>query len=327
MAQDTLLVVEDNDVLREGLRDMLTFEGFTVVIARNGAEAVEKMETCQPELILSDIAMPFMDGYQFYEFVRKHQEWVTIPFIFLTALADQADILISKNLGVDDYLTKPLNREELVTTIRSRLGRSRQLQVGQLKQAYLASLTALANAVDLRDRYMSGHIEHVTAYCLLLARTLGWSERAIEPLHFAAILHDIGKLHIREATLFKSLPLNEEEWKEIRRHPVVGAEMLRDVPYLADIIPIVRHHHEHWNGRGYPDGLSGEAIPEGARILSVADTLDAMTSDRPYSRARTLESALQEIVRLSGQKYDPMVVEALQKAYRLGQIHLIAAKR
>lgn len=321
------MIVEDNDVLREGLRDMLSFEGYSVVTARNGVEAIEKLETCQPELILSDIAMPFMDGYQFYEFVRKRPEWVTIPFIFLTALADQADILISKNLGVDDYLTKPLNREELVTAIRSRLGRSRQLQVGQLKQAYLASLTALANAVDLRDRYMRGHIEHVTAYCLLLAHVMGWSDRAIEPLHFAAIMHDIGKLHIREATLFKSTPLNEEEWREIRRHPVVGAEMLRDVPYLAEIIPIVRHHHEHWNGAGYPDGLSGEAIPEGARILAVADTLDAMNTDRPYSKARTLEGAYREIIELSGKKYDPAVVEALKKAWISGQIQTIAARR
>jgi putative two-component system response regulator len=326
MAEETLLIVEDNDVLRDGLHDMLTYEGFSVVTARNGREALALLKSITPELIVSDITMPVMDGLDFYRAVREQPTWVTIPFIFLTARADPKDFLVGRNLGVDDYLTKPINREELVTAVRSRLARSRQIQVAQLQQAYLGSLTALANAVDIRDRYTVGHVERVTAYAVTLAQYLGWKERQIEVLRFGSILHDIGKLHVSEATLFKKTPLTDEEWEEIKRHPVIGAEMIRNIPYLIEAIPIVRHHHEQWNGKGYPDGLAGDAIPEGARIVKLADTIDAMMTDRPYAPAIPLEKVACEIHLLSGKVYDPKVVEAFQHTWETGQIQAIATK-
>jgi putative two-component system response regulator len=313
--KETLLIVEDNHTLREGLRDMLLFEGFNVLIAGNGQEALDQMSTISPDMIISDIAMPVMDGFTFFQQVRSRSDWLTIPFVFLTARGDREDVLTGKNLGAEDYLVKPLTREELLAAVRARLARSHELRMAQLQQAYEASLTLLANAIDLRDPYTRGHIERVTDYSLILADQLGWQGRRLEHLRFGAILHDIGKIFINEASLFTGRPLNSDDWYEIRRHPITGSEMIKDLHFLAPAVPIVRHHHERWDGGGYPDGLAGKAIPIAARIVAVADSFDAMTIDRPYRRARSLETAYQEIVRLSGSQFDPEVVKAFQHAW------------
>ena len=324
MNEETLLVVDDNQALREGLIEMLTYEGFTVLTAANGQEALRRMEKAIPDLILSDISMPVMDGYAFFSAVRSRSDWVTIPFIFLTARSDREDVLTGKNLGAEDYLVKPLSREELVTAIRSRLTRSHQVQVAQVQQAYLASLTALANAIDLRDRYARGHIERVTAYALALAPALEWPAWRLDHLRFGAILHDIGKIHITETTLFKPGNLNQEEMTEIKRHPVTGSEMIRDIPYLMPVVPIVRHHHERWDGGGYPDGLAGDEIPLGARIIALADAFDSMTSERSYSPARPLPNAYNEVLCCAGKQFDPAVVAAFEIAWSESQIQPIA---
>jgi putative two-component system response regulator len=323
MANETLMVVDDNEALREGLSEMLSFEGFTVVTSENGLEALEKMQVISPDLIISDITMPQMDGYSFFSAVRSRPEWVTIPFIFLTARAEREDVLAGKNMGAEDYLVKPLSREELVTAVRARLARSRQLEMAQLQQAYEASLTALANAIDLRDRYTRGHVERVTSYAMIIASCMDWPEWRVEQLRFGAILHDIGKIHIRETTLFKAAPLTEEEWEEIKKHPINGAEMIKDIPYLSNAVSIVRHHHERWDGKGYPDRLAGEKIPIDARIVAVADAFDAMTTERPYSPRHDLEEAYEEILNCSGKQYDPQVVEAFRIAWDSGELHKI----
>jgi putative two-component system response regulator len=323
MPNETILIVEDNYILRDGLREMLSYEGFDVLTAANGKDALQEMSGLSPDLILSDIAMPEMDGFDFFHAVRSRPDWVTIPFIFLTARAEREDVLTGKNLGAEDYLVKPLSREELVMAVRARLVRSRQIRMAQLKHAYQASLTALANAIDLRDRYTRGHVERVTAYALTLATELGWPGWQLEHLRFGAILHDIGKIHINETTLFKPTPLTAEEWVEMKKHPITGAEMIKDIPYLAPAVPVVRHHHERWDGRGYPDELAGEDIPIGARIVAVADTFDALTSERPYSRAHSLSETYEEILSCSGKQYDPKVVEAFKKAFNHGRFQAI----
>ncbi len=323
---ETLLIVEDNNVLREGLREMLTFEGFMVLTAANGLEALHQMKTASPDLILSDISMPEMDGYAFLDAVRARQEWITIPFIFLTARGAKEDMLAGKNLGAEDYLVKPLNREELVTAVRSRLARSRQIQMAQLQKAYEDSLTALANAIDLRDPYTRGHVERVTEYSLVIATKLGWQERRLEHLRYGAILHDIGKIHISDSTLLKVTRLTQEEWLEIKRHPVMGAVMVKDIPYLAPAVPVIRHHHERWDGSGYPDGLAEEQIPLGARIVAVADSFDAMTTYRVYGKARTLQEGYEEILRCANHQYDPAVVAAFQSAWNEREIQRIYEK-
>ena len=314
MSALTLLIVEDHDILREGLQLLLETEGYCVVAAMHGQDALRQMENITPDLILSDISMPEMDGYSFYEAVRARPEWVAIPFIFLTARGDRNDVFTSRKLGVEDYLVKPIQRHELITTIRSRLERSQQLMLAQLQQAYETSLIMLANAIELRDKYTRGHVDRVMEFTVLIAEKLGLSSIQISSFRFGAILHDIGKIYIREGVLRKAGQLNHLEWNEMKRHAEIGANLLRNVPYLSGAIPIIRHHHERWDGQGYPDGLAGEAIPLGARIVAVADTYDAMTTERVYHNENTPEQAIEEIRTGSGTRYDPVVVEAFLSA-------------
>lgn len=323
MTQETILIVEDNPVLREGLQEMLELEGFKVLTASNGKEALAEMSGNNPDLILSDIAMPEMDGYAFFRAVRERPEWVTIPFVFLTARGEKEDVLTGKDMGAEDYLIKPVTREDLITVVNSRLERAHQLHVAQLQRAYETSLTVLANAIEVRDLYTRGHVERVMAYSFAIAEFLA---EGVDPdqLRFGAMLHDIGKLHIRETILRKPGPLSPEEWGEIRQHPRTGAEMIKDIPFLSPALLVIRHHHEWWDGSGYPDGLSGEAIPLAARIVAIADGFDAMTTERPYSSARDLETAYQAIVACAGTRYDPQVVEAFKRAWASGRIQEIS---
>jgi putative two-component system response regulator len=326
MNQEIILIVEDNPILREGLQEMLELEGLRVFTAVNGRRALEEMDEITPDLILSDIAMPEMDGYEFFRAVRERPEWVTIPFIFLTARGEHEDILAGKDLGAEDYLVKPVTRDDLVTVVNSRLARSHELRVAQIQQAYETSLAVLANAIEVRDQYTRGHVERVMAYAFAIADHLNGENLDRDQLRFGAMLHDIGKIHIRESTLTKKEALAPEEWEEIKLHPSTGAEMIKDIPYLLPAIPVVRYHHERWDGQGYPQGLAGEDIPLVARIVSVADGFDAMTTERPYSSARSPEQAFAEIVDGDGTRYDPMVVNAFNKAWQAGIIHSIAVK-
>jgi putative two-component system response regulator len=320
MVKETLLIVEDNLALREGLCDILSYEGYEVLSAENGLEALEQLQTTLPDLILSDIAMPGMDGIAFFNQVRSHPAWISIPFIFLTARGEKDDIMNGRNLGAEDYLIKPLSRDELLTTVRARLVRSRQLRVAQLQKAYEASLTALANSIERRNHYTQGHVDRVTAYAIAMANRIEWRDRSLEQLRLGAILHDIGKIQIRESILFKTSPLTGEEWEEIRRHPTSGADMIKHIPFLVQAIPVVRHHHERWDGKGYPDKLAGGAIPLGARIVAIADSFDAMTSQQPYRSAISLQTAYDEVVEESGKQFDPELVAAFQLCWQAGEI-------
>jgi putative two-component system response regulator len=326
MSQETILIVEDNPILREGLQEMLELDGYEVFTAANGQQALDEMAEYKPDLILSDIAMPVMDGYQFFRAVRARTEWVSIPFIFLTARGEHEDVLAGKDMGVEDYLVKPVTREDLVTVVNSRLERSHELRVVQLQQAYETSLAVLANAIEVRDQYTRGHVERVMGYAFAIADHLNSDQVNSDQLRYGAMLHDIGKIHIRETTLCKQDSLSSVEWSEIQMHPTTGAEMIKDIPYLLPAMPAVRYHHERWDGRGYPEGLKGEDIPLVARIVAVADAFDAMTTRRPYSTARSLDQAQQEIINGSGSRYDPSVVEAFQKAWELNQIQAIATR-
>ncbi len=323
---ETLLVVEDNPELRDGLWEMLSLAGYRVLTASNGGEALHQMEVLSPDLILSDITMPEMDGYEFYRRVRERPDGVAIPFIFLTARGDRQDVIKGKNLGVEDYLIKPVTRADLLMAVQSKLTRFRQLQLAQLQQAYRTSLILLANAVEQRDQYTRGHIERVTDYSIAIAEMLGWKGKRLEELRYGAILHDIGKLLIDPRIWMKTGPLSLEERKEVNQHTLKGAEMIREIPYLHSSINAIKHHHERWDGKGYPDGLAGEAIPMEARIIAVTDSLDAITTTRPYHAAAPMEKARDEILHCAGTMYDPRTVNAFQLAWEQGTILKIAQK-
>jgi putative two-component system response regulator len=323
MAGETILLVEDNQVLREGLKVLLEQERYTVVTASHGKEALHQMNAIVPDLILSDIIMPELDGYGFFEAVRGRQEWISVPFIFLTARRDRRYILAGMQLGAEDYLLKPVAPDELLTAIRSRLARSQQLLLAQLEASYEASLIVLANAIEVRDAYTRGHVERVMNYAVAVAGQLGWSGEQIHFLRIGCILHDVGKINIPESVLNKKGPLTESEWVEMKRHPASGADLVKDIHYLAPAIPVILYHHERWNGKGYPQGLAGEDIPLSARIIAVADSFDAMTTLRPYRGVLSPEQSRQEILNGSSSQYDPAVVEAFMRAWSAGRIEQI----
>jgi putative two-component system response regulator len=323
MASETILIVEDNRVLLDGLKDLLEGEEYQVFCASTGLEGLERMETHAPDLILSDVIMPEMDGYEFFEVVRSKPEWVSIPFIFITARRERESLFTGKKLGAEDYLLKPISPDELLTTVRSRLSRSQQLMLLQLTQAYEASLIVLANAIEVRDPYTRGHVERVMNYSLEIAGYLNLTPMQMHDLRFGSILHDIGKIQISETILNKKGPLTKGEWEEMKKHPNMGVELIDGIHYLSPAIPVIQNHHERWDGSGYPAGRSGKDIPLVARIAAVADSFDAMTSQRPYRPAMTSGQACQEIKDGCDGLYDPQVVEAFQSAYASGKIQAV----
>jgi putative two-component system response regulator len=323
VAGETILLVEDSQILREGLHALLEQERYRVLTAVHGLDALGQMKDNLPDLILSDIVMPEMDGYAFFEAVRQNPEWISIPFIFLTARRERQSVLAGKKLGADDYLLKPVSPDELLIVIRARLVRTQEIRLVQIQESYEASLSVLANAIEVRDPYTRGHIERVRDYALAIAEELGWPRSNLNHLRFGSILHDIGKINISEQILNKNAPLEPSEWAEMEKHPSLGVDLIKEIPYLAQTIPVILYHHERWDGDGYPFGLQGEEIPEGARITAVADSFDAMTRVRPYRRPLTPDQAQTEIVTCSGQKYDPAVVEAFQRAWDAGRIQAI----
>ncbi len=315
-----LLVVEDDPAMRVAFRDVLEGAGYRVLAAPNGEIALELLHSHRPSLILSDISMPVMDGYKLFESVRMIPGGTTIPFIFLTARGTREDIFAGKSLGADDYITKPVTTRELLAAVKARLARSDELMVAQLQNAYKESLFVLASAIEARDQYTHEHMHRLNAYAQALAEEMGWGDLERDSLEFGAILHDIGKIYIPESVLQKADELSPEEWVDMKKHPEVGARMVRDIPYLASAVPMILHHHEQWDGSGYPDGLQSTEIPEGARLLAVADSFDAMTSDRPYRKALKANEAYQEIVSRSETQFDPLVVEALDRCWHNGVI-------
>jgi len=320
MAEEIILLVEDSDVLRQGLKSLLEQENYTVITGGNGIEALARMESTIPNLILADILMPEMDGYDLFEAVRSRPEWISIPFIFLTARRERRHILAGKRLGAEDYLLKPISPEDLLTAIRSRLGRSQQLLLAQLQESYEASLIMLANAIEVRDPYTRGHVERVMNYAQTIAEYLGWTANDINILRFGSILHDIGKINISEAILRKEGKLSDEEWIEMKKHPEMGVELVHGIHYLDLAVPVILYHHERWNGSGYPLGLKEEDIPVMARIVAIADSFDAMTTERPYRKELTPEQAFNEVVSGRGTQYDPLIVDAFRHAWEAVKI-------
>jgi putative two-component system response regulator len=318
-----VMIVDDSPILRETLAAILELEGFQIIQAEDGLQALEIMEAEQPDIVLSDLSMPGMDGVAFFQAVRARSEWVNIPFIFLTAYGGQYETAMARELGVEDFLVKPVNFDELTSTIRNRLQNSRQTRELMLQRAYQDSLVALANTIETRNPHTRGHVERVAALAELLAGYLGWPELAVVQLRFAAILHDIGKLRVTTQILTKPSPLTEEEWAEVRQHPLHAAEMLKGIPYLNPASLIIRHHNERWDGQGYPDGLAGEAIPSGARLLAIANAFDAMLCERPYRSAFSSEEAYGEILAGEGSRYDPALLAVFRQAWQEGRLQAL----
>jgi putative two-component system response regulator len=309
LVNNTILVVEDNIDMRDIIVRTLSIEGFQVEEARNGAEAIEKIKNNKPDLIISDINMPQVDGLEFYRSLRKNPSWITIPFIFLTSDTSPSTIQTGRELGVEDFLTKPIDNGDLVNIVNARLLRAAELKVAHIGQAYLDTVKVLANSIEERDPYTHGHVERVAQYARSMAQNLGWPEENLRWLEFGARLHDVGKIIIPDHVLKKGGPLSPEEWDLMKQHPLVGAKIIRDIKHLSACLPYILYHHERWDGSGYPHQLRGFNIPIEGRLLAIADVYDALTTARPYHPARPKDEVITFLKLKSGKAFDSDLVE------------------
>lgn len=332
--QHRILVVDDEAHVRSMIAATLERQGFEVQLASSGREAMEALDQGSFELILTDIVMQEGNGLALLE--RIHSLNPNLPVIMVTAIHDISVAIDSMRRGAYDYLLKPFEREHLVSTVERALDHRQALQeshtyqqnleqvvrartemlrqaMEDLEHSYDVTLEALGDALDLKDSETEGHSKRVTAYTIALARAMGISPAEIKVIARGAFLHDIGKMAIPDEILRKPGKLTLEEQEIMREHCARGYHILRKIPFLSEAAEIVYTHQEHHDGSGYPRGLSGAAIPIGARIFAVADTLDAITSDRPYRTARSFEAARDEIIRCTGTQFDPAVVEVYLK--------------
>ncbi len=308
---DVVLVVDDEAVNRKLVQALLSSRGYRVEEASNGEEAVSKVRALRPDLILLDIMMPRLDGLQTCRILKQDEETRLIPVVLLTALAALDDRVTGIEAGADDFLTKPFNAVELLARVRS-LIHVKHLN-DQLERTE-GILFTLAAAVEAKDPYTGRHLRRLVEYAGRISQALALPPRAERINEYGAILHDIGKIGVPEAILNKPGKLTPEEFAIIKQHPEIGERICQPLRFGPEIGPIVRGHHERWDGGGYPDGLAGEAIPLGARIVAVADSFDAMTTDRPYRKALPLEQVWETLRTGAGTQWDPAVVDAFISA-------------
>jgi len=328
---DRILVVDDEEPIREIVASMLGTAGHVCKQAGSGMEALAVLNSGEEfELMLSDLMMADLDGIGLLE--RTKEKYPDMPVVMVTAVHDISVALAAIRNGAYDYLLKPFEREQLLNTVSRALenrrlklenrtyqtnleslvkARTDQLQAAMhnLERSYDITLEALGDALDLKDAETEGHSRRVTLFTIAIAQALGMPREQIAVIARGAFLHDIGKMAIPDAILRKPAKLTPEEVSIMQEHAYRGYQMLKKIPFLTEASDIVYSHQERFDGTGYPRGLRGNEIPLGARIFSIADTLDAITSDRPYRPAQSLKAAREEIARWAGKQFDPEIVK------------------
>ncbi len=319
-----VLIVDDEYAGRETLQSILEGEGYRLEMAENGTQAIEKARQFLPDVILLDVMMPGMTGFEVCRHIRGDPRIAEIPIIMLTALDDRDSLLTALKAGADDFVSKPFDRYELRARLLgiTRLNRYKKLLQERTKleeanlrllAAYEATIDSLSHALDLRDRETEGHSRRVAELTAKLAQALEMSTEEIIHLRRGALLHDIGKIGIPDSILHKPDRLTNEEWVVMRRHPQFAYTMLYPIEYLRPALDIPYCHHEKWDGTGYPRGLKGKGIPLAARLFAIIDVWDALTSNRPYRPAWSRQEALNYIRDQTGRHFDPQVVDLFFK--------------
>lgn len=323
-----VLIVDDEPSLRLMLAQALSSFGYDILFAADGETAFSIFREAAVDCILSDLHMPGMGGMELMRQAREIDPDVAL--VVLTGAGDLDAAIEALRLRVDDFLRKPVElravrlavdralRHRKIARANRDYGEHIEKRIrersAQLERTFADALLALASAVEVRDGYAARHVERVTRYAVATGKALGLGAEEIRSLWVASILHDIGKIGMPDTILSKQEALTSEEHEVIQQHPVVGARIAAQCSSLIPAIPGIRHHHERWDGGGYPDGLSGEAIPMIGRILSVAESYDAITTERPYQHRRPPEVAADELRRCAGSQFDPRVVEAFLRA-------------
>jgi putative two-component system response regulator len=285
-----ILVADDQAANRELLEELLTAQGYKVITVPDGAAAVEELTRTEVDLVLLDVMMPRLNGFEACEKIKNNPDTYLIPVIMITALSDKQDRLEGIKVGADDFLSRPVDRTELLARARSLL--KLKQRTDELERAE-SVLFSLARSIEGKDPYTHGHCERLAEYSARLGEHLKLSEEQLIAIRRAGVVHDVGKIAVPDAILLKPSRLTPEEWALIKEHPVVGERICAPLKSFRFVLPIIRHHHEKFDGSGYPDGLRGEEIPVTARVMQVVDVFDALTTDRPYKKAFSITDALQ----------------------------------
>jgi putative nucleotidyltransferase with HDIG domain len=326
-----ILIVDDDGSVRDVIAVLLSEEGYACTAVSSAEAALDASRHADYPLVISDVRMPGRDGFWLLERMRDAHPDTAV--VMLTAYGDTEAAVECLRNGAADYLLKPPKVTELIRAIERALGRRRldlarqkyrrslenrvrektaelSRALRDLESTYSQTLWSLVAALDAREHETGDHSQRVVRYSLAVARRIGLAERELPDLGRGALLHDIGKIGVPDAILLKPGRLSETEWAEMKRHPQIGYEILRSIDFLEHSAQVVLSHQERFDGRGYPRGLAGEAIPITARIFAIADTYDAMTSHRPYRKALSAQAARDEIARCAGTQFDPRCAQA-----------------
>jgi putative two-component system response regulator len=295
--QPKVLVVDDHPSSRMTAVALLSVEGYEVLEAESGPAALECVVEANPDLILLDVMMPGMDGYEVCRRLKQDEQTRLIPVVFITALNDRRSRIMGIEAGGDDFLTKPFDRLELSARVKSLVGQKRLNEDLDHAEQVLFSM---ARSVESRDPDTGDHCERLLALGKSFGEFIQLSRHEIRDLIWGAYLHDIGKIGIPDAVLLKAGKLTPEEWEIMKQHVLIGEKICQPMRTLAGVIPIIRHHHERWDGSGYPDNLVGDEIPYLAQVFQCIDIYDALTSERPYKKAFTSAEALQIMAEETG---------------------------
>jgi len=287
---ETILIADDHESSLSALEGLLLLEGFDVRTAPDGEAALAEFRRSRPDLLLLDVMMPRMTGFEVCRHIKGDADSRLIPVILITALSAAADRVAGIEAGADDFLTKPVDREQLLARVRSLL--KQKAYTDELDRAE-SVLFALARSIEGKDPYTEGHCERLAELSARLGEFIGLEARQIKALRRAGVVHDIGKVAVPDHILLKRGKLTAKERKCVQRHPLVGEGICAPLKSFQLVLPIIRHHHEKLDGTGYPDGLKGNAIPIAARVLQVVDVYDALTTARPYKKALPPAEALE----------------------------------
>ena len=285
-----ILVVDDDAANRELLQETLIAEGMEVVTAPDGRSSLEEFARLKPDLVLLDVNMPFLDGFEVCRRLKSNPETRLTPVMLVTGLTGREDRVRGIKSGADGFLSKPVDQSELLAHVRSLL--SLKAHTDELERAELV-LFALARCIEGKDPNTEGHCERLSGYSVQLGKEIGLPDDQLVALRRAGIVHDIGKVAVPETILLKPGRLTPEEFLVVQHHPVLGERICAPLKSFRLVLPIIRHHHEKLDGSGYPDRLKGEEIPLTARVLQIVDVFDALTTDRPYKSAFASVKALE----------------------------------
>src|SRR5690606_1084692 len=288
----TVLVVDDLEANLTALAAMLRLEGYDVLLARNGSEAIDIVRAERPDVILSDVRMPVLDGFELCRALKAAPDTCLLPVVLLTGATEPQDRLRAIEAGANGFLAKPIDQSELKARVRSLV---QFKQVTDELDSAEAVLRSLALMIEVRDAYTEGHCHRLARYAVEVGRLIGLDEHDLQALSRGGYFHDIGKIGLPDAILLKPGALTPEEFDRVKQHPIIGDELCGKLRALQPVRGIVRHHHERLDGSGYPDGIAGDEIPLLAQIIGIVDVYDAMTTDRPYRMAMTEAEAIAEL--------------------------------